>query len=86
VTCMKVASGEKVWQESVGQTYYSSPVIAGDKMYNITKKGEVICVSASEKFAELGRSELGDVCFATPAIVGNRLIIRTAGGMVSVGK
>ena len=52
----------------------------------MTKKGEVVCLAAGDKFQLLGKGELGDTCYATPAIVGNRLIIRTASGMVSVGK
>jgi outer membrane protein assembly factor BamB len=86
VTCTRVSSGEKIWQQPVGQEYFSSPVIAGDKLLNVTKKGAVICLAAGEKFEELGRSDLGDLCYATPAIAGNRLIIRTATGLISVGK
>lgn len=91
VTCIKVENGEKVWQEklkaSEGRTeFYSSPIIAGDKLYNITKDGVVICLRAGEKFEELGKSTLGDRSFATAAVAGNRLIIRTAGSLVSVGK
>lgn len=86
VTCTRISEGKPVWQKLIGQEYFSSPVIAGDKLYNVTKKGEVVCLAAGDTFQLLGKSELGDTCYATPAIVGNRLIIRTASGMVSVGK
>ena len=83
VTCLKLPGGEQVWQQKVKgagprSEFYSSPVIAGDKMYNITKDGEVICLSASDTFKDLGHSPLDDKCYATPAIAGDRLIIRTA--------
>jgi outer membrane protein assembly factor BamB len=94
-TCVRVGSWETVWQEKVfkgetpkervGQEFYSSPIIAGDKLYNITKTGEVICLRAGERFEILGRSPLHDLCYATPAVDGNRLIIRTATKLVSVG-
>jgi outer membrane protein assembly factor BamB len=96
VTCLRTGTWEQVWQEKVfqgetprdrvSQEFYSSPVIAGDKMYNITKTGDIICLRAGDKFELLGRSRLGDQCYATPAIDGNRLIIRTASKLVSVGK
>jgi outer membrane protein assembly factor BamB len=88
VTCVKAAAGEQVWQEKLKTKleFFSSPIITGNKLYNISKKGEVICLSAGDKFKELGRSPLGDLCYATPAVVGNSLIIRTASHMMSVGK
>jgi outer membrane protein assembly factor BamB len=91
VTCSRLVTGEKVWQEKIkaekGRAeFYSSPIIAGDKLYNITKDGEIICLKAGDKFEKLGSSQLDDHCFATPAIVGNKLIIRTASKMISVGR
>jgi outer membrane protein assembly factor BamB len=96
VTCMRVGSWETVWQEKVfkgetprdrvSQEFYASPIIAGDKLYNVTKRGEVICLRAGAKFELLGRSPLNDLCYATPAVDGNTLIIRTASKLVSVGK
>ena len=96
VTCLRTGSWEQVWQERVfkgetprervAQEFYSSPIIAGDKLYNVTKTGEVICLRAGDKFELLGRSPLGDQCYATPAVDGNRLIIRTASRLMSVGK
>jgi outer membrane protein assembly factor BamB len=90
VTCFKLPGGEPIWQEKVksqhGRTeFYSSPILAGEKLYNISKDGEAICVSAGEKFQDLGHSELGDKCFATPAVDGNALVIRTASHLMLVG-
>jgi outer membrane protein assembly factor BamB len=96
VTCLRTGSWETLWQEKVfkgetprervAQEFYSSPIIAGDKLYNVTKTGEMICLRAADKFELLGRSPLGDQCYATPAIDGDRLIIRTASKLISVGK
>ncbi len=91
VTCVKAATGEQVWQEKLKSDlgkpeFFTSPIVAGNKLYLISKKGEVICLEAGDKFKEIGRSELGDMCYATPAIVGDKLIIRTASHMLSVGK
>ncbi len=91
VTCVKVASGQQVWQKSVRadgskEEFFSSPIIAGDKLYNISKDGEVICLAAGDTFKLLGRSPLGDKCYATPAVAGDRLVIRTASHMMVVGK
>jgi outer membrane protein assembly factor BamB len=91
VTCVKVATGTQVWQQSARkrgtkEEFFSSPIIAGDKLYNISKDGDLICLEAAETFKELGRTPLNDKCYATPAVAGNRLIIRTASKLISVGK
>ena len=88
VSCLKLPGGEQVWQQKVKgagprSEFYSSPIIAGDKMYNITKDGEVICLSATDTFKDLGHSPLDDKCYATPAIAGDRLIIRTASHLMA---
>jgi len=91
VTCVSLASGKPVWQEKLKSPlgkpeFFSSPIITGKKLYNISKKGEVICLAVGDKFEELGRSTLDDTCYATPAVVGDKLIIRTATHLLSVGK
>jgi outer membrane protein assembly factor BamB len=91
VTCVKVASGEKVWQQSVRakgskDEFFSSPIITGEKLYNISKAGEVFCLAAGEKYELLGKSSLGEKCYATPAVVGDRFVIRTESHMMMVGK
>ncbi len=88
VTCLKLPGGEQVWQQKVKGSgprseFYASPVIAGDKMYNITKDGEVICLAANDTFKDLGHSPLDDKCYATPAIAGDRLVIRTASHLMA---
>lgn len=91
VTCVNLENGKEIWQEKLKSPlgkpeFFSSPIIVGNKLYNISKKGEVICLAAAEKFQELGRSTLDEMCYATPAIAGDKLIIRTASHMMSVGK
>jgi outer membrane protein assembly factor BamB len=90
VTCLKLPGGEPLWQERIRGNaarteFYASPVVAGDKIYNVSKDGEVFCLAAGDTFKELGRSALNDKCFASPAVAGDRLVIRTASTLVSVG-
>jgi outer membrane protein assembly factor BamB len=58
-------------------SYYSSPVCAGDTLFNITRKGEVVAIAASDKFQLLGQTPLNDKCQATPAIVDGKMYVRT---------
>ncbi|HWE02379.1 MAG TPA: PQQ-binding-like beta-propeller repeat protein [Tepidisphaeraceae bacterium] len=77
VTCADAATGKTIWQDHVPGSYYSSPVCAGEVLFNVTKKGEVVAISAGEKFQLLGQTALNDKCQATIAISGGRMYIRT---------
>jgi outer membrane protein assembly factor BamB len=85
-TCANAATGETIWQERVpGGTFFGSPVIAGDKLFALSKRGNLIALSASDQFELLANNQLGDKSDATPAISDGRMYVRTYGHLFSVG-
>jgi outer membrane protein assembly factor BamB len=86
VTCMNVSSGEVIWRERVGGQFYGSPVCVNNRLYCIAKNGEVVVIAASEKYEPLGRVALGEPSFATPAVAGGVMYLRTAGHLFSLRK
>jgi outer membrane protein assembly factor BamB len=85
-TCARVATGETVWQERLpGGGFFASPVCAGGKLYCVSKRGDVVVLSASEKFELLAHNELGEKTHATPAVAGDRMYLRTQGHLYCVG-
>ena len=85
VTCAKADTGETVWQEKVGGSFFGSPVCAGDTLYCVSKRGEVIAVAAADEFKLLGKTDLGEKSDATPAVAGGRMYLRTYGHLICVG-
>jgi outer membrane protein assembly factor BamB len=85
VTCVRAATGKEVWREKVGGNYYASPVCVGDRLYNVSTKGEVVALAAAEKYELLGRSPLGEKSHATPAVAGGRMYLRTWSHLISIG-
>jgi outer membrane protein assembly factor BamB len=59
------------------ETYYSSPVGGAGKVYMISQGGKASVLKAGAEWELLAVNDLEDDCFATPAIVDNRLYIRT---------
>jgi outer membrane protein assembly factor BamB len=59
------------------ETYYSSPVGGAGKVYMISQGGKVSVLKAGGEWEILAVNDLDDEVFATPAIVDNRLYIRT---------
>ena len=86
VTCLKAANNEQVWSERVQGPFYASPIIAGGRLYNVTRKGELVVLNAGEKFAEVARLDLGGPSFATPAVSDGRMFIRTSTHLLALGK
>jgi outer membrane protein assembly factor BamB len=86
VSCVDVKTGDKVWgPQRIGGKFWSSPVISGDKLYNISEAGEVVVLAADKEFKELGRMPLGEESHSTPAISGGRMYLRTMSKLFSIG-
>jgi outer membrane protein assembly factor BamB len=85
VQCVRPATGEVVWSERVGGEYFASPVCVDGRVYNVSKAGEVVVLAASDTFEVLARNAAGEGSYATPAVVGSRLLVRTFTRLLAVG-
>ncbi|MBI3683178.1 MAG: PQQ-binding-like beta-propeller repeat protein [Acidobacteria bacterium] len=72
-------------KEAMGE-YYSSPVAADDKVFFVSEAGKVTVVKAGRQWEILAVNDLGEECYATPAIAGGRIFIRTRNALYSFGK
>jgi len=77
VTCLEAATGDVHWRERVDGDFYSSPLWIEGRLYGISKRGEVVVLKAGKEFEELGRVDLGEKTFATPAVVDGVMYLRT---------
>ena len=83
--CIDAATGRKLWTQKQQGGFYSSPVLVGNRVYYTTKKGVMVIVAAADKFKLLGRVPLGEKSYATPAVAGGVMYIRTFGHLMSLG-
>lgn len=84
VTCLDARTGEEHFRErarEAGQGFTASPVAGDGKLYLVSEEGGVIVLAARPALEVLARAELGDVCMATPAIVGGGLVFRLKGSV-----
>jgi len=86
VTCIRAATGDQVWQQRVGSNFYGSPVLIGDRLYCISRQGEVFVLAAGEKPELLARNPLGEPSHATPAVANGVLYLRTLSHIISIGR
>jgi len=86
VSCFDLESGHQNWRERLGGDYFSSPLKIGDRIFGISKNGEVVVLAADRKFQVLARNTLNEACNATPAVVNGRLYLRTESSLMCVGE
>jgi len=92
VYCVEARTGTIVYEErlqpSPGQIC-ASPVLADGRLYYLSRGGSGIVLSAKPKFEQLARNALaGDrsTFNATPALTGNRLLLRSDRFLYCIGK
>ena len=89
LTCLDAKSGEPFFEAErlgVAGEYYASPIAVDGKILVASQKGAIFVLKASDHFELLGKTDLQEQIFATPAIVGNRLYIRTEKHLWAFGK
>jgi outer membrane protein assembly factor BamB len=85
VTCADVRTGKVHWRERVPGSYYASPVCVGDRLYGVSREGEVVLLAAAARFERLAVNPLGEGSHSTPAVAGGRMYLRTFAHLLCVG-
>ncbi len=73
--CYEAASGTVLWQERLGRTH-ASPVLVGGLVYFINDDGQVNVIKPGPQFERVAQHELGENCYASPAISGGQVFLR----------
>src|SRR5262245_28195379 len=76
----KVETGERVFRSRVApgaSAFTASPWAYDEKIFLLSEEGNTFVVEAGEEYRLLGVNSLDEFALATPAIVGDRLLIRT---------
>ena len=65
------------------EEYYASPVAADGKVFVVSASGKVTVLKADAQWEILATNDLGEEVWATPAIAGSNLFIRTRSALYS---
>ena len=66
--------------------FTSSPWAYQGKIFCLNEDGTTYVVQAGREFKVVGKNSLDELCMATPAIVGDSLLIRTASKLYRIRK
>lgn len=82
--CFEAASGEVAWTERLGEQH-ASLVSAEGRVYLLNDQGVMNVLKPGPQFDRLAQNELGEKCFASPAISQGRIFLRGEKHLFCIG-
>ncbi len=76
-SCVDAATGNVHWKYRLPGEYYASPVAANGHVYFMNLDGMTTVVAADKKLRVVASNELGEPLFASPALSGDSMVLRT---------
>ena len=76
-SCVNTSDGSYVWQERLGGKFSASPIFDGEHIFAFDNKGTIHVFKSGDTFVSVSKSKRGDGFRASPAVSGNRLILRS---------
>jgi outer membrane protein assembly factor BamB len=84
--CLKVATGETMWEERLGGESWSSLVYADGRLYSLNMAGETHVFEAKPEYKLLATNSVGEYALASLAPSDGQFFIRTHQNLWCVGK
>lgn len=84
--CYVAKTGENVWRQRLGGSFFASPILVDGKIYACNEAGDVYVYPAEPTFKLLSNTNLGEGVMATPAVADSRLIVRGREHLFCFGK
>ncbi len=86
VACYNPKTGDLYWHHDFGTGSYSSPILVGEKVYLMDKKGVMHIFKTDKTFNLIGESALGENTDCTPAFADGKIFIRAGNNLYCIGK
>jgi outer membrane protein assembly factor BamB/protein tyrosine phosphatase (PTP) superfamily phosphohydrolase (DUF442 family) len=82
-------TGQELYRQRlplVGSGFSASPVASDGKIYLPNEDGEILVVSAGEKFAHISTNSMGELLMATPALSEGVMYVRSSASLFAIGR
>ena len=83
--CYEAATGKVLWQEKLGR-HHASPVLVGGLVFFISDTGEINVIKPGKTFERIAKYELGEPCYASPAISDGQVFLRGSKHLFCIGR
>ncbi|MHC4249087.1 MAG: outer membrane protein assembly factor BamB family protein [Planctomycetota bacterium] len=85
LNCFEAASGKVVYRERIGGNHLASPIHDGRRIYYSNTIGRTTVIRAGRRFEKLAENKLDSGFMASPAVLGDSLILRTKTHLYRIG-
>jgi outer membrane protein assembly factor BamB len=86
VTCFNAKTGEVYWMHEFEEGFYSSPVLAENKIYLMDMDGLTNIIELGSEFKLINQSPLGEKAMTIPAFMDGHIYIRGTENLYCIGK
>jgi len=84
--CVDAKTGNEIWSERLGGGNVSaSPIIVDGKIFSVNEQGTVHVFRAAKEFEQLGKYDLKEQVYASPAVANGRMYIRGFQNLYCIG-
>jgi outer membrane protein assembly factor BamB len=83
--CIEASTGKVIWSERAKGKYNASPVYADGHLYFCSTRGETVVLKAGKEYEPVALNRLEGEIWATPAIAGRSILVRTSENLYKIG-
>jgi len=84
-SCFVAATGERLWMERIGPHYSASPIEVDGLIHFLSDRGATKIVRPGPQFDLVAENELGEDCYASPAVSRGCIFIRAEKHLYCIG-
>lgn len=77
LVCMEAKTGKQVWQRQMEGDFWASLLATPERIYLPAKQGKTVIIAVAPEYRELAVNQLDGNIWASPAVAGNSLLLRT---------
>ena len=75
--CLDAMTGDEIWRARLDGNYRASPIEIRGRIYFSNDKGQTFVVTAAKEYKLLATNELDGFFYASPAVAGKALFLRS---------
>ena len=83
-TGRQIYGRQRISEDASG--FSASPWAYNGKVFVLSEDGDTFVIAAGQEFKLIGKNSIGERTLATPAVVGNSIVIRTASSLLKIAK
>jgi outer membrane protein assembly factor BamB len=85
LACYDAKSGEKLWSQEFGGSFYASPVFADGKVYITDMTGKTYIVKVTRDYQLVGSPEIGEKAVCSPIFQDGKVYLRGMSNLYCIG-